>query len=135
MRTQLRARFLAESDITDITSEISWGNRAQGSPLPALTMNRIVDRHDQHMGGIQTTRGTWVQFDFYAGGSPAEAAATLAEMEAATIALITTRATQGGVTFLTATGINPRDVPATALASGPVYQSQLEAIIWHTVIS
>jgi hypothetical protein len=135
MQTQLRARLLADPAITVPDASISWGQRAQGSALPAITLNIISDRRDQHMGGFQTTRGTWVQFDIYADGSPAEAQLTMSTLREAIIDLIATAATQGGVTFLSATGINPRDVPATATGTGPVHQAQVEAIIWHTVIS
>ena len=135
MKTQLRTRFLNDATISGlIATRMDWGARPQGKPLPAGTLNVIVDRREQHMGGLQATRGTWVQIDFFAEGAPAEALATLGSLIEAAVELLATPAVVDGVTFLGAADITDRSVPAISTGTNPVYQAQVEAIIWHTVI-
>lgn len=129
MQTQLRSRMLDDATISgEVGTRVDWNVRPQGKPLPAVTMNLIADRRDQHMGGLQVTRGTFTQIDVWA-----EDAAALATVREGVVSLIATGAVEGGITFLPATdievseGIERDDLKV-------IHRSTIRATIWHTVI-
>ena len=138
MQTQLRARLLADAAISGLVgTRIDWDIRPQGKTLPAITLSLVSDRREQHMGGLQTTRGTWVQFDVWA-----TTAAQVATLRDAIVGLIATGATQDGITFFGAQNI---DAGNRGLGVGEttgfeetsttiVHRGMVQATIWHTVI-
>lgn len=129
MQSQLRARYLADSTIsTNCGTRVDWNIRPQGKALPAVTIELARDVRDQHMGGLQTTRGTLIQTDVWA-----EDASTAATIREAIVALLAVRAVQGGVTFLGSADI---DVSNTIeiTDNGPVHREIIRSTVWHTVI-
>lgn len=132
MQTQLRARLLADATIAALVgTRVDWDHRQQASGLPAITMSLVTDRREQHMGGLQVTRGTWVQFDCWA-----EKASHAAQLREAIVSLIVTRAVENGVTFFPATNIDtaPRASQVEQVDTGIVHRGMVQATIWHTVI-
>jgi hypothetical protein len=82
----LRARLLAAAPVTEIVGQrIYWEERPQNAPLPAITLQYVVDARDQHMGGFQAVQRKLIQIDVWA--------TTYAQKKALKEAVITTLAT------------------------------------------
>lgn len=129
MQTQLRSRLLADSTIsTNCLTRVDWNVRPQGKPLPAITLFLPNDVRDQHMGGLQTTRGPEVQVDVWA--ETASMAATLRE---AVITLLATGAVQDGVTFFAAQDIRASNM-VEQVGDKIIHREMIRAAVWHTVI-
>ena len=66
MEEELRTLMLADTDITALTStRITWGERSQGSTVPAVNMTIISGPDSYHMGGASAYREYRVQVDCY----------------------------------------------------------------------
>ena len=67
MEGALRARLLAAAPVTALVGQkIYWEERPQAAALPAITLNLVVDRRPQHMGGFQSVRDGDLQVDVWA---------------------------------------------------------------------
>lgn len=128
MQTQLRSRLLDDGTISGQGTRVDWNVRPQGKPLPAITLSLISDRRDQHMGGLQRTRGSWTQIDVWA-----DDAETLATIREALVSLLATGAVEDGITFLPAQDIEVRE-SVEKTDTGIVHRSMIQATVWHTVI-
>ncbi|QIG80108.1 hypothetical protein [Stakelama tenebrarum] len=60
--TAVSARFLADADMTAaIGGRVNWQVRAQGNPLPDITLDIVSDARPQHFKGFERVRPTRVQ--------------------------------------------------------------------------
>lgn len=129
MQTQLRTRLLNDATISGLVgTRVDWNVRPQGKPLPAITLYLPNDIRDQHMGGLQTTRGPEVQVDVWA--ETASEAATLRE---AVITLLATGAVQDGITFFGAQDIRASNM-VEQVGDKIIHREMVRASVWHTVI-
>ena len=133
MQMQLRTRLKNDATISGLVgTRVDWDIRPQGKSLPAITLGEIDDPRDQHMDGLQTTRGTLVQVDCWA-----EKAADAVTLRDAVVSLLATSATQDGVKFLRAQDINtgtPANLAAERTDVGVVHRRVVRATVWHTII-
>lgn len=60
-------RLLNSASVTDIVGRrVNWGERPQGEPLPALTLQVVSDPRPSHLKGLDGARSTRVQADCWA---------------------------------------------------------------------
>lgn len=128
MQTQLRSRLLADATVSaQCATRVDWNVRPQAKGLPAVTLTLVSDRREQHMSGLQATRGTWVQADVWA-----VTVATAVTIREAIVSLFAAAAVQSGVRFLGADDINVRDNVERTEDGQVIHRSMIQAIIWHT---
>jgi len=107
MEEALRAYLLAQAGITDlIGNRVFWNIRPQGTPLPALVLNRIsLPVNHTYKDRVRLSRAR-VQFDCY-GVSNASARG----LERAVVTALDSRAfTQGGIEFQGCFAADARDL-------------------------
>jgi hypothetical protein len=63
MQEGMRARLLNGSGVS---GNVSWGQRPQGSSLPAIVLQIVSDSRPSHLKDYQKLRSTIVQMDVYA---------------------------------------------------------------------
>lgn len=70
MEQDLTARLLAAAPLTALVgNRITWGQRVQGEPLPALTLLNVSPGRTYLHGGADATANPRIQFDCYASTS------------------------------------------------------------------
>lgn len=66
MEPDLRALLLADAGVAALTGRVAWGERPQGSALPAIVLTRVSGLPAYHMEGRATLVQTRVQADCWA---------------------------------------------------------------------
>ncbi len=62
MEAALRSRLLG----LNLTNEVTWGMRVQGTPLPAITLIKVTPDRGYTMSGASGYHGESVQIDIWA---------------------------------------------------------------------
>jgi hypothetical protein len=126
LQTAMRARLVASGPLnTLVAGRVYWGERPQGTALPAVVLQTIDDPIKVHLKGYQAARETFVQADIYAGTySSALAIARLV------IATMEVPATFGGKAFGACFVDRRRDTVET---SGTInlHRQSVDFTIWH----
>lgn len=110
----LRARLLAASPVTTLVSDytpqggatrkaIFVEDRPQGSEIPDILLQTIVDSREQHMGGFQALQSALVQVDVRGRTAPEKKA-----LKEAVIAALAPAHSANGINFRRAAGIVAR---------------------------
>lgn len=108
-----------------VAGRIDWGERPQGSPLPALVLRLTSDSQPQHMKGFIGFRESRVQLLAVAD----DHATALAIVEAA-IAALAQAGSFSGVRFGRAFFELGRDASVTT-DTGTLHGRSIDALIWH----
>jgi len=129
MEEALRDLLLTAAPITAlIQRRADWGVRAQGSPLPAITLHQISGGVDMHMRGATGWNEDLVQLDCW--GADFLAARNLANLIAGPGGLLVGyRGTHQGVQLRTL--ISGRRSDSDTDSKGPVHRTMIDAIVWH----
>jgi len=125
-QTGVRARLLANATVAaGVSTRIFWGERPQGTTLPAIVLQTISDPRPAHLTDYDGARSTLVQMDVYA--TTYAAALTIAQ---AAIEVLKVPATISGKTFGPAFVDSQRDTVET---SGTVnlHRQSVDFNIWH----
>lgn len=126
--TALRARLLADAEVSGTTTRVHWGIVPQGAALPYIRLQTISDPRPQHLGGYDGARSTRVQADCFAASYGA--ARGLAED---VIAAVAVPATVGGVQFGRVKAEGPRDLGEDT-ASGFVFRASVDLLVEHHLV-
>lgn len=88
----LRARITSAN--TSAASRVTWDERPQATPLPAVTLHDIVDQRPQHLKGFDGLKPRQVQIDCWAATSVARAV-----LREAVLAAVVPENTSNGIRF------------------------------------
>lgn len=111
-------RLLNSAAVTDIVgNRVNWGERPQGEPFPALTLQVVSDPRPSHLKGLDGARPTRLQVDCWA-----ETLLQSLALASAVIATLRPPATVSGKKFGVAQIDSQRDLGET-VGSGNASQS------------
>ncbi|HXH52535.1 MAG TPA: DUF3168 domain-containing protein [Sphingomicrobium sp.] len=127
MEAALRARLLGQAAITSIVKKrIDWGDRPQGRPLPAITLELIDDPLAQHMSGIQALQSSLVQIDVWA-----DDYLEAKELMGLVLAELVPAAVQDQVNFGRAF-VQRRRATHEFTGADTVYRRSADIMVWHS---
>lgn len=122
----LAKRLLSAAVITDaVGSRVDWMRRVQGATLPAITLQTISDRRDQHMAGFHPAV-TRVQIDLW---TPSFLASL--PLREAILAVLVPSATVDGIRFQRGQGVSVRADHETAADGTDLYRQIIDILFTH----
>lgn len=129
MEEAIRDLLLTAAPIAAIIQRrADWGVRAQGSPLPAITIHQIAGEVDMHMRGPSGWNQDLVQFDCWA--ADFLAARNLANLLGGRDGLLVGyRGTHRGVQLRTF--VTGRRSDSDTDNQKPVHRTMVDAMVWH----
>ena len=129
----LYARFLADAPLAalladwDDTKTLFWVERAQGSPLPALTLQTISDGRAQHLKGFEGLQEKRVQADVWAATYALGRQITEAFLAAAVPAYHANGSRFGRAEV----ALGPRDLAETQAGAPTIFRTSMDLIFNH----
>lgn len=130
MEEALTQFLLAQAGLTALVgtspARVTWGRRAQGSPLPAVVLHVISRTHGYTMAGDTGTRPQRIQVDCWA----ATYAAAKAVARQVTAALSGAKTTVGAVEFLGGFKESERDSFEQGEGADVLHRCSMDFIIW-----
>ena len=123
MQGSLRARLLSA---TPASTRVYWVSRPQASELPSITLQTLSGDRPQTHEGMQATRSTRVQLDYWAGTY----AAARAGMDAAIAALDDRHVASNGTVFDAIFFEGERDF-VERVGTTDIYRTSIDLIVWH----
>lgn len=131
MEEALRARLLGSAGLVAIVERrVDWGMRAQGAPMPAVTLNIITGSATLHMQGPDGWDRARVQLDTW--GRTFKAARDIRHLVAdPSVGLLTAwRGDQSGYRLRTFV-LSHRSLDDSD-AQGPVFRQSVDVLVWST---
>lgn len=125
--TGVRARLLADATVAaGVATRIFWGDRPQGTALPAIVLQTVSDPRTAHLKDYDETRVTLIQLDVYA-----TTYASALSIARSAIAVLKVPVTINEKVFGPAFVDGQRD---TVEPSGTtnIYRQSVDFSIWHT---
>lgn len=128
----LRARAIAAPAVTALlatyagAAAVFWGERPQGSSLPAVTLLDLTPEVTQHLKGVEGLQAARVQADVWAGSYGA-----MQRITDALIAALLPPHTGNGVKFTRAMiKLGPRDLPERD-GDKMIYRKSMDLVVHH----